>query len=77
MPERKAQFLVGADGVNGMVARELGVRTKWSPEQVALCYTANVPLRSTEVESVMETPGADESTAIELYFGLVSWGYGW
>ena len=73
----KSHLLVGADGVNGIVARELGVRTKWSPEQIALCYSASIPMSSSEVESVMMTHGADESPAIELYFGLVSWGYGW
>ena len=73
----KSHLLVGADGVNGIVARELGVRTKWSPEQIALCYSASVPMSSSEVESVMMTHGPDESPAIELYFGLVSWGYGW
>jgi flavin-dependent dehydrogenase len=73
----KSHLLVGADGVNGIVASELGVRSKWSPEEVALCYTANVPMSSGDVESVMMTHGADDSPAIELYFGLVSWGYGW
>ena len=73
----KSHLLVGADGVNGIIARELGVRSKWSPEQVALCYSATVPMSSSDVESVMMTHGADESPAIELYFGLVSWGYAW
>jgi flavin-dependent dehydrogenase len=73
----KSHLLVGADGVNGIVARELGIRTKWAPEQVALCMTANVPMSSNDVESVMSTHGIDNSPAIELYFGLVSWGYGW
>ncbi len=73
----KSHLLVGADGVNGVIATELGVRSKWSPEQIALCYTANVPMSSKDVESVMMTNGADDSPAIELYFGLVSWGYGW
>ncbi|MHA2322797.1 MAG: geranylgeranyl reductase family protein [Candidatus Thorarchaeota archaeon] len=73
----KSHLLVGADGVNGIVARELGVRTKWSPKQVGLCILANVPMSSSDVESVMMTHGPDESAAIELYFGLVSWGYGW
>jgi geranylgeranyl reductase family protein len=73
----KSHLLVGADGVNGIIARELGIRTKWSPEQVALCYSANVPMSSSDVESAMMTHGAEESPAIELYFGLVSWGYGW
>jgi geranylgeranyl reductase family protein len=73
----KSHLLVGADGVNGIVARELGIRTKWTPEQVALCMTANVPMSSNDVESVMSTYGVDSSPAIEFYFGLVSWGYGW
>jgi len=73
----KSHLLVGADGVNGIIARELGVRSKWSPEQVALCYSATVPMSSSDVESVMMTHGADGSPAIELYFGLVSWGYAW
>jgi flavin-dependent dehydrogenase len=34
-------------------------------------------MKSAEVESVMATHGVDGSPAIELYFGLVSWGYGW
>jgi len=73
----KSHLLVGADGVNGIVARELGIRTKWTPEQVALCMTANVPMSSNAVESIMSTHRVDGSPAIELYFGLVSWGYGW
>jgi len=34
-------------------------------------------MSSSDVESVMMTHGADGSPAIELYFGLVSWGYAW
>ncbi len=73
----KSHLLVGADGVNGISARELGVRSKWLPEQIALCYSATAPMSSSDVESVMMTHGANGAPAIELYFGLVSWGYGW
>ncbi len=73
----KSHLLVGADGVNGVVARELGVRTKWSPDQIALCMTATVPMSSSEVKSVMRTNEVDGTPAIELFFGQVSWGYGW
>ncbi|MCK5152533.1 MAG: NAD(P)/FAD-dependent oxidoreductase, partial [Candidatus Thorarchaeota archaeon] len=69
----KSHLLVGADGVNSTVARELGVRTTWSPDQVALCMTAVAPMRSNDVESLM----MNGSPALELYFGQVSWGYGW
>ena len=73
----KSHLLVGADGVNGISARELGVRTKWAPDRVASCLSTEVPLSSKDVESVMVTHGADNSPVIELYFDLLSWGYGW
>lgn len=73
----RSDLLVGADGVNGVVAGELGVRSKWLSEQVALCMTANVPMSATEVDSLMTTHGSEQTLAIELYFGQVSWGYGW
>lgn len=73
----KSHLLVGADGVNSIVARELGVRSKWTPEQVAICLSAEVPLSTKEVESVMMTHGAEGCPVIELYFDLVLWGYGW
>ena len=73
----RSHLVVGADGVNGIIARELGIRSKWSPKQVGVCMIAEVPMSSTDVESVMATHGVDQSPAIEMYFGLVSWGYGW
>jgi geranylgeranyl reductase family protein len=72
----KSHLLVGADGVNGIIAKELGVRSKWSPTQIAVCMNMVVQLAPEEVESVMR-PEADGLPTIELYFGLVSWGYGW
>ena len=72
----KSHLLVGADGVNGIIAKELGVRTKWTVKQVAVCLNTVVPLAQKEVESLM-TPEPDGLPAIELYFGMISWGYGW
>lgn len=71
----KSCLLVGADGVNGISAKELGIRTKWHHERVALCFEAEVPLSENDVESTMLTHNSEP--VIELYFGLVSWGYGW
>ena len=73
----KSHLLVGADGVNSIVARELGVRDRWTPKQVARCMTATVPMTSSGVEATMTKHVADQTPAIELYFGHVSWGYGW
>ncbi|MFW9868229.1 MAG: NAD(P)/FAD-dependent oxidoreductase [Candidatus Thorarchaeota archaeon] len=71
----KSHFLVGADGVNGISAKELGVRTKWRPEDVALCYQADVPMNQDDVTRTMTTHNSEP--VIELYFGLVPWGYAW
>ncbi|MFX1483182.1 MAG: FAD-dependent monooxygenase, partial [Promethearchaeota archaeon] len=71
----KSHLLVGADGVNGVTARELGIRTKWHQERVALCFVADVPLSRNEITNTMQTH--DSEPAIELYFGMVPWGYGW
>ena len=72
----KSHLLVGADGVNGVIAKELGVRTKWAVKHIAVCINAIVQLSSKKVEAIMK-PNPEGLPAIELYFGLVSWGYGW
>ncbi|MFW9838688.1 MAG: geranylgeranyl reductase family protein [Candidatus Thorarchaeota archaeon] len=72
----RSHLLVGADGVNSIVAKELGIRTSWSSKDFGVCIVAdNVVPEDAEPTKVRED---DESShAIELYFGLVSWGYGW
>lgn len=73
----KAQLLVGADGVNGISMKQLDVRHRWPPEDVAVCIQAEVPLDSSEVERTMILGEEPPLTVIDLYYGLVEWGYGW
>ncbi|MFW9806951.1 MAG: geranylgeranyl reductase family protein [Candidatus Thorarchaeota archaeon] len=73
----KSHILVGADGVNGVIAKELGVRSKWAPDEIAMCMTATVSTSPKDIESVMMKNESDGTPAIELYFGLIRWGYGW
>jgi geranylgeranyl reductase family protein len=73
----KSHILVGADGVNGIIARELGIRTKWTQEQIALCIQTTIPLSVKEVESMMKRNQKDNSPAIELFFDIMPWGYAW
>ncbi len=72
----KAHLLIGADGVNGIVARETGIRSKWTPESVALCIAADIPMESNEIARTM-TMTETESLGIDLHFGIVDAGYGW
>ena len=73
----KSQLLVGADGVNSIIARELAIRDKWAPDKIALCFYANVPMETSDVESILIESQTNGLPSIELYFDLMSWGYGW
>ena len=73
----KSHILVGADGVNGVIAKDLGIRTKWAPDEIAVCMTATASTSTKDIESVMMRNERNSAPAIELYFGLMPWGYGW
>jgi geranylgeranyl reductase family protein len=73
----KSQLLVGADGVNSIIARELAIRDKWALDKIALCFYANVPMETSDVESILVKSETNGLPCIELYFDLMSWGYGW
>ncbi|MHA1247303.1 MAG: geranylgeranyl reductase family protein [Candidatus Thorarchaeota archaeon] len=72
----KAAFVVGADGVNSIVARAVGLRQSWRPDYVGLCIAADVKLPPDIVESITMDSETGEP-AIELYLGAVKGGYGW
>lgn len=73
----KAQFLVGADGVNGVSMKQLDIRHRWPLENVAVCINAEVQLDSNEVERTMTLDEESKLSFIDLYYGFVEWGYGW
>ena len=71
------RLLVGADGVNSIIAKKTGLRLKWKDDQVGLCIEATVPLTKAEVDRIStSTEHADRSVA-EIYFGKVNYGYAW
>jgi geranylgeranyl reductase family protein len=72
----KGHLLVGADGVNGITSRRLGIRKRWEPKSVALCINAEFPAESSDLESVMTIKGYEQNV-INLFYGLVNTGYGW
>jgi geranylgeranyl reductase family protein len=61
----KATYLLCADGVNGTSAALLGLRRKWTANNVGLCIEATV--------TDYEPPPAP----LNFYFGGVTWGYAW
>ena len=73
----KGHILVGADGVNGISMKQLGIKTKWAQDNIAVCIQAEVPLTDGDIEKITSSSEENEALAIELYYGLVEWGYGW
>ncbi|MFW9918417.1 MAG: geranylgeranyl reductase family protein [Candidatus Thorarchaeota archaeon] len=73
----KGHLLVGADGVNSVVARSLGMRTKWPPERVALCIAADIPLPPDEIQRILAPDESQGNLAIEMYPWAIEYGYGW
>ncbi len=72
----KAHLVVGADGVNGVVARQTGLRNRWSSDSVALCIATDVPMDQDEIIRTMSMTDS-ESLGIDLHFGIIDIGYGW
>ena len=73
----RAPLLVAADGINGIVARSLGIRKRWPSDQVGLCIAADVPVDPSEIERIMSVSEEEYRMPIEIYFGPVKWGYAW
>jgi len=62
----KADYLIGADGVNSIVAQSLFGRA-FDKKTIAFGLEMEAPL----------TRRLQEITDPEIYFGVVKWGYGW
>ncbi len=68
----ESRTVVGADGINSVVAESTGLRTVWKPNQVALAMEADFKVGSRAVEDFMT-----ENAYFDLYFGPSTAGYGW
>ncbi|MHA2188654.1 MAG: geranylgeranyl reductase family protein [Candidatus Thorarchaeota archaeon] len=72
----KGHLLVGADGVNGIVARSTNIRSKWPSDAVALCIQADVPMDAETISKIMSNQES-KTLALEIYLGVSEWGYAW
>ncbi len=73
----RAHMLVGADGVNGIVAKQVGLRYRWESDKVGLCISADIPVETEEIKRSMSMSDTNESIRVDVHFGLLKWGYGW
>lgn len=64
----RAKALIGADGVDSLIARKSGLRDKWQRDHVMLGVVAEIPVSTEEFQ--------DHST-IHIIYGIHGLGYGW
>jgi geranylgeranyl reductase family protein len=73
----RGSVLVGADGVNSVIARKSGLNPRWKDDQVGLCIEASVPMDSSEIARLSGNPEWGDKTVIEIHLGAVVHGYAW
>ncbi|RLI94984.1 MAG: geranylgeranyl reductase [Candidatus Altiarchaeales archaeon] len=66
--EYRAKAVIGADGVNSLVAKY--VRAKFKPKELALCLEAEIPIDN-------NVGGIRDLDIVSAYFGYTFMGYGW
>jgi geranylgeranyl reductase family protein len=65
-----APLVIGADGVNSLVAQKTNIRQHFPNTQVGLCLESNIPLNKTQMAKL-------SPDLLELYFSNIPYGYGW
>ena len=70
--ELHASLLIGADGVNSLVARETGIRTRFQKDQLGITIQAQIALPEEEIAQRF-------GNRMELYYGreICPYGYLW
>jgi len=69
--EVASKIAVGADGVNGIVARIARIRGSWQPSEVATGLVSEIKLGRETVREICPDP------VVEFHFGIGRTGYGW
>jgi len=70
-------YLVGADGINSVVAKELGFYSGWSDKSAAVCIEIEAEVGEAAVKRICGVPYDEEGISIHIFFGSVSFGYSW
>ncbi|MFW9850595.1 MAG: geranylgeranyl reductase family protein [Candidatus Thorarchaeota archaeon] len=73
----RGSLLVGADGVNSVVARKSGLHPRWMDNEVGLCIEASVPMDPSEISRLSGNPEWGDRITIEIQLGAVIHGYAW
>ncbi|UCE10851.1 MAG: geranylgeranyl reductase family protein [Candidatus Thorarchaeota archaeon] len=72
-----AKYLVGADGINSTVAKEIGFYDGWKKDSAAVCIEVEAEVGEETVERICGVPFDKDGVALHIYFGKVPHGYIW
>ncbi len=72
-----AAYLVGADGINSIVAKRLGFYDGWRGETAAVAIEVEAEVDEETVTRICGVPYDEEGAAFHIYFGPVPYGYVW
>jgi len=64
-------LIIGADGVNSIVAKKTGIRTRWNASELGLCLETTYYIDKKTLEKIVNPE------IFELYFINIPLGYGW
>jgi len=71
-----SDYVVGADGINGVVARDLGFYDGWKGNKASVCIEIEVEVGSDAVKRICNSVEGNKSL-INIYFGTSPFGYTW
>ncbi len=70
-------YLVGGDGVNSIVAKQIGFYDGWKGNTAAVAIEIEAEVGEEAVTRICGVPYDKEGTTIHIYFGPVPYGYVW
>ncbi len=73
----RSKTVVGADGINSLVARSTGLRSIWKPNQVGLAMEADFLVGRAAVEDFMTDAGCFDVYCGPSTIVVKNYGYGW
>ena len=75
--EFSGKYVIGADGINSVVAKNLGFYSGWTGSSAAVAIELEAEVGKETVERICGVPHDKEGVAFHIYFGPVPYGYIW
>ncbi|MFW9849480.1 MAG: NAD(P)/FAD-dependent oxidoreductase [Candidatus Thorarchaeota archaeon] len=72
-----SKYVIGADGINSLVARQLGFYKRWEPSSASVAIEIEAEVGENKVRDICGEPSGYDADLLLLYFGEFSHGYCW